>query len=64
MIAGVYLIYEGSIALTTTARGESLYLVGMMIPAKNSSLYPFGSLCVALGAILLASPFLFKKLIK
>lgn len=64
VLIGLYVIYQGIITLTTTARGESIYVMHMLIPATDVSLYTFGSIFVVLGILFCVFPTLISKYIK
>lgn len=61
ILVGMFVVYHGIIAFTTTARGESIYLMGMLIPAQNNTLYTYGSIFTIVGTFLLATPLIFRK---
>ncbi|WP_046212424.1 hypothetical protein [Paenibacillus wulumuqiensis] len=64
LLVGVYLIFQGIDILTTTARGESIYRVGILIPAQDRSLSIYGSTFLFIGALLISIPFLSKFVFK
>ncbi|CAM4490475.1 hypothetical protein FHS16_005444 [Paenibacillus endophyticus] len=59
---GLYVIYKGFVVLLTQARGESVYELGMLIPATTPSLITYGSIFVLAGLALICVPFLFRKI--
>lgn len=60
ILLGLYLIYQGIGIVTFTARGETIYRLGMLIPAQDTSLIIYGSVFAVLGICLASSPFIFR----
>ncbi|WP_235209139.1 hypothetical protein [Paenibacillus polymyxa] len=61
LITGLIVTEQGIDILTTRGRGESIYKMGMLIPAQDFYLYLYGSIFLLLGILLILSPLLFKK---
>ncbi|WP_141505668.1 hypothetical protein [Paenibacillus luteus] len=59
---GLYAIYKGFVVLLTEARGESIYELGILIPATIPSLIIYGFIFVLAGLALVCIPFLFRKI--
>ncbi|SFL06242.1 hypothetical protein SAMN03159341_10319 [Paenibacillus sp. 1_12] len=59
---GLYVVYEGIVVLLTQGRGESIYELGMLIPATTPSLMTHGSIFVLAGIALICAPFILRKL--
>ncbi|WP_256021355.1 hypothetical protein [Paenibacillus kribbensis] len=61
VIAGLIVSQQAIDILTTRGRGESIYKMGMLIPAQDFYLYSYGSMFLVLGILLILSPLLFRK---
>ncbi|MCU6793626.1 hypothetical protein OB236_16090 [Paenibacillus sp. WQ 127069] len=59
---GLFVVYEGIVVLITQGRGESIYELGMLIPATTPSLMTHGSIFVLAGIALICIPFILRKL--
>ena len=61
IVIGLYVCYQGLEVLTFSARGESIYRLGMLIPAKDFYLNLYGYLFLVVGILFLLLPNLFKN---
>ncbi|WP_017813273.1 hypothetical protein [Paenibacillus shenyangensis] len=64
LAAGVYFLFQGIDVLMTTARGESIYRAGLLIPAQDTSLLIYGSGFLLTGALFMTGPFAWKLISK
>ena len=47
---------QGIDVLTTSARGEAIYRMGILIPAQDSTLTIYGSIFLVIGIALIVAP--------
>lgn len=64
LMAGVYFLFQGIDVLTTTARGESIYRAGLLIPAQDRSLLVYGTSFLVAGTLFMIGPFGWKLIMK
>ena len=56
LLAGIIIGLQGIDVLTTSARGEAIYRMGILIPAQDSTLTIYGSIFLVIGIALIVAP--------
>ncbi|WP_146250309.1 hypothetical protein [Paenibacillus flagellatus] len=64
ILIGLFVIYRGFTTLTFKARGETIPVLGFLIPTQDWSLYTFGAAFVLLGIANTASPLRAQKIMR
>jgi hypothetical protein len=62
ILVGLYVTYRGFTTITFEARGESILVLGVSIPAQDWSLYTYGTAFILVGIAMIASPLLAQKI--
>ncbi|WP_028594598.1 hypothetical protein [Paenibacillus assamensis] len=60
-LLGLFICYQGFDILTFPARGESIYRLGLLIPANDTQLNLYGGLFLLIGVLFIVAPVMFRK---